>query len=295
LTCSNTQTNYNFATTGTYDEDTLKTILGNTITDVDSRATSYTVSLQQISGNTGQWYVNGNLIGYANSAYTLSNSKATINSANLQYLPALDNTANVTISYKQYKINSVFGNIAQANVSAVYSIGNTNSEISNMIARTITANAVANIFATSTPAISDGSDVGQTYTITLSSPVGRFGNTANNALAANTYSYTGNITQVNNEFTNMKFVNDYGIGAQTSSFTYTQSRDGTAQVNTSPVLTINAGSVANAYVRTITANSTFTPSSDQLMFGNIQLLVIGGGGSGFGFGWQPNGFAIGLR
>jgi hypothetical protein len=171
------------------------------------------VSLQQISGNAGQWYVNGSLLGSANTAYTLSNSKANINSANLQYLPSIDNEGNVTISYKQYKINSVFGNIAQANVSAVYSIGNTNSEISNMIARTITANAVANIFATSTPAISDGSDVGQSYTITLSSPVGRFGNSAANALAANSYSYTGNITQVNNEFTNMKFVNDYGIGA----------------------------------------------------------------------------------
>lgn len=284
LTCSNTQTNYNFASTNTYDENTLKTILGNTITDVDSRATSYTVSLQQTTGNVGQWYVNGSLLGYANSSYTLSNSKANINSANLQYLPAVNNRGNVTISYKQYKINSVFGNIAQANVSAVYSLGNASSYVTNMISRSYTGNATNSIFSNSTPTITDGSNVGQTYTISLTSSVGKFGNSQSNAIAANSYSFTGNTAQINTEFTNMKFVPNYGVAAGNSTFNYTQIRSGVTQVNSNVVITgtaNNLSSITKEYVNA-TTDKTLTPTFAQYYWQRANVLVVGGGGGGGG-------------
>jgi len=277
----NTHAEYNFPTTGTYVEDT-RYSFGNTISDLDTRAISFTVNLLQTSGNIGQWYRNSSLVGNANTTLSITGSKNSINNT-IQWMPPIDYTGNVTFRYDQLKTLST-GNVTQAsNVVATFT-ATTNPEISNMTARTITANAVANIFATTTPYINDGPDYGQSYTITLSSPIGKFGNSAANAIASSTYTYTGNTTQVNNEFTNMKFVNDYGIGAQTSSFTYTQSRDGVAQVNTSPTLTITAGSVGNTYTRIITSNSTFTPTIDQVLFGNIQILSVGGGGGGAGGG-----------
>lgn len=275
----NTHAEYNFPTTGTYTEDT-KYAFGNTISDLDTHATSFTVNLLQTSGNTGQWYRNSSLVGYANTTLAITGSKNSINNS-IEWRPPVDYTGNVSFRYDQTKTLPT-GNVTQASNVVANFTATTNPEISNMISRTITANAVANIFATTTPYINDGPDYGQSYTITLSSPVGKFGNSAANAIAVSSYSFTGNTTQVNNEFTNMKFVNNYGVGAQTSSFTYTQSRDGVAQVNTSPTLTINAGSVGNTYTRVITSNSTFTPTTDQVLFGNIQILTVGGGGGGAG-------------
>jgi hypothetical protein len=274
---ANTHAEFNFSD-GTYTEDT-RLAFGNTITDLDTRALSFTIGIQQTAGNAGVFYQsNVAVAGNANTRLNVTGSRAAINNT-IEWMPPVDYTGNVSFTYNQVKTLAT-GNVTQASNVVANFTAVTNPEISNMIARTITANAVANIFATTTPVINDGPDYGQTYTITLSSPVGRFGNSAANAIAANTYSYTGNTTQVNNEFTNMKFVNDFGVGAQTSSFTYTQSRDGTAQVNTSPVLTISAGSVANTYTRSITSNSTFAPTTDQVLFGNIQIFAVGAGGAG---------------
>jgi len=274
---ANTHAEFNFPD-GTFNEDT-RLAFGNTISDLDTRALSFTIGIQQTAGNIGQFYQSNSLVGFANTRLNVTGSRAAINNT-IQWMPPIDYTGNVAFTYNQIKTLAT-GNVTQAsNVVATFTMGNTNPEISNMTARTITANAVADIFATTTPYINDGPDYGQSYTITLSSPVGKFGNSTANAIAANTYSYTGNTTLVNNEFTNMKFVNDYGVPAQTSSFTYTQSRDGVAQINTSPVLTISPGSVANTYTRSITANSTFTPTLDHILFGNIQIITVGGGGAG---------------
>jgi hypothetical protein len=274
---ANTHAEYNFPD-GTYTEDT-RLAFGNTISDLDTRALSFTVGIQQTAGNAGVFYQsNVAVAGNANTRLNVTGSKAAINNT-IEWMPPVDYTGNVSFTYNQVKTLAT-GNVTQASNVVANFTAVTNPEISNMIARTITANAVANIFSADTPYINDGPDYGQSYTITLSSPVGKFGNSAANAIAANTYSYTGNMTQVNNEFTNMKFVNDYGVGSQVSNFTYTQSRNSIAQVNTSPALTINPGSVGNAYTRSITSNSTFAPTTDQVLFGNIQIFAVGGGGAG---------------
>jgi len=282
ITLTNTASHneYAFPVSNTYAEDT-RYNFGNTITDLDTRAQSYTIELQQTSGNIGQFYRGGSLVGFANSVLSISNSKANINNT-VSWQPPVDYTGNVSFTYNQSKVD-VFGNtIVQAsNVVGNITNSGTNPEVANMINRTITANTVANIFATSTPSISDGPDYGQLYTITLSSPVGRFGNSAANAAAASTYTYTGNIAQVNNEFTNMKFVNNRDQGATTSNFTYTQSRDGVLQVNTTPTLTVNAGTIT-ASTYEFTSNTTFTPTFEQYYWGNVRYLGVGGGGGGAG-------------
>jgi hypothetical protein len=278
---ANTHAEYNFPN-GTYTEDT-RLAFGNTISDLDTRALSFTIGIQQTAGNAGVFYQsNVAVAGNANTRLNVTGSRAAVNNT-IQWMPPVDYTGNVSFTYNQVKTLAT-GNVTQASNVVANFTAVTNPEISNMTARTVTANAVANIFATTTPYLNDGPDYGQSYTITLSSAVGKFGNSTANAIAANTYSYTGNTTLVNSEFTNMKFVPNYGVGAQTSSFTYTQSRDGLAQVNTSPVLTISAGSIANVYTRSITTNSTFTPTTDQVLFGNIEILTVGGGGGGAGAG-----------
>ena len=268
---------FNFSATNTYDENTFKTILGNTITDANGLNQTYTVNVQQLSGNTGQWYVNGNLVGYANSVYTLSNSQANINSANLVYLPSINNRGNVTILYNQERTNYL-GNVTQANVSAVYSLGNASSYVSNMINRSYTSNTVNNIFSTSTPSVTDGSDIGQTYTISLNSSLGQFGNS--NSTLANTYSYTGNLTQVNSNFSNVVFA-PFGGQSGNGTFTYTQSRNGVSQVNVSKTLTGTAVALPNATV-TITSSGSYTPDFWPSNYLTVNILAVGGGGGASG-------------
>jgi hypothetical protein len=279
LTCGNTQTNYNFATTGTYDQDTLKPF-ANLIGDVDSRATSYNISLQQTAGNIGVWYLNSNVISSANTALVLNDSKANINAANIQFLPALGTAGNVGITYNQTKTNTIYGNIVQANaVVANYTIGATNSNIANMISRSYTANTINNIFSSSTPVINDGSNVGQIYTITLSSSLGKFGNSFANAVAANSYSYAGTMSQVNSEFGNMVFVPTPFVPATTGTFNYTQTRDAVSQFNGNLTLT----GIAAGYSRNITASATGNVTLtdvDQYFASEMQVHVVGGGGAG---------------
>jgi hypothetical protein len=279
MTCTSTHSDYSFPTTGTIDENTLK-LVSNSITDTDPLATNYTITLQQTNGNIGSWYINGNLVQSASTALVLSNTKSNINAANIALLPALESVSNVSISYSQTKTNSVFGNIVQAsNVVANYSFGNTVPGITNMIDRSYTGNTINNIFSTSTPVIVDGTDVGQTYTITLSSTLGRFGNSAVNALAANSYSFTGNTTQCNAQFASMVFVPNY----QTSSngvFTYTQTRSGVLQASLTRALTGTAGSAITPVDLNISANTTYTPTIQEVAFGNWYVLSVAAGGGG---------------
>jgi hypothetical protein len=279
MICPSPQTQYNFPTTGTYDQDTLKPF-ANLIGDVDSRASSYTIDLQQTSGNTGKWYVGGSVYGNATTSLTFTDSKANINSANIQFLPAIDTTANVGITYNQSKINTVYGNVVQANaVVANYTIGNTNNSIDNMIARSYVANTVNNIFSSNTPVIADGSNVGQSYTITLVSSLGKFGNSFANAIAANSYTYTGSMSQVNSQFANVVFVPTPYVPASTGAFTYTQTRNGISQYSGNLTLTGSGGN----YNRTVTvsaAGNVALTAQDEYFANTIVVNAVGGGGGG---------------
>lgn len=264
--------------TTTYNENTRLPI---TITDTDARATSYTMTLLQTQGNIGTFLQGNTVVSLANVPLTISNTRTNINSSNISWQPVNNNTGNVTLQVSQSKVNSIYGNVTQlSNVAAALTIGNTTPEISNMIDRAYTGNTVNNIFATSTPSINDGPDYGQIYSITLSSAVGKFGNSAANAVAASSYSFTGNITQVNAEFANMKFVPTPGTSSN-STFAYTQSRSGVQQVNTTHNLTGTPGNITPS-IQTFSSPGTtsFTPTFEQRYYGNTNVLVVGGGGGG---------------
>jgi len=159
-----------------------------------------------------------------------------------------------------------------------------NAYVNNMINRTYTTNTITQLFSTSTPSLDDEPDVGQTYTITLNSSLGKFGNsnayfTSNTwANIANTYTFTGNTVLVNADFANIRFAPTNRVSGN-GTFTYTQSRSGNTQVSLVKTLTANVQPLASGNTYTFTANSSFTPTFDQAQYGIANILVVGGGGS----------------
>jgi len=298
LTCTSTNGTYTIPTT--FIENTLTNNIF-TIVDTDPNAVSYTANIGPASNQ--NWYVNGNILqantsgvwtpGLGGYGYTITGNAATINAANIRFMPPVDQTSAVSdvflyanLGLNLTKASSIFGNVVQAsNVHFGLTVANTFPAIGNMIARTFVGNTSNNqLFSSSTPFINDGPNYGQTYAITLTSPGGNIGNSVANAVA--TYSSTGNITEINNQFANVIFVPVRGQGNTT--FTYTQVKtmpsgypwnsQSVNQVNTT--LDLTRTSVANlANVISFTANSTWTPTYDQKTYGSANILLVGGGGS----------------
>jgi hypothetical protein len=288
MTCTTAHAEYSFAP-GSYTEDTDLSFV-NLVTDLDPNAPDYYITLQQVAGNTGRWIIDNVNIGNATTTYSLDSSKTGINNTLIKFRPAVDSTSNVTIRYNQTKFNSVFGFITQAaNVDGIFTCGTTNPEISNMIgvARSYVGNTVNSIFSASTPTLNDGADQGQTYAITLSSTLGKFGNSQANAIASASYSFTGNTTQVNNEFALMKFVPNRGTSSS-GTFNYTQTRDGTSQVNSNVTLNGTAGAamsatytfLGNAGNGASTISHSWTPTFTESYYGTAQMFLVGAGGHG---------------
>lgn len=269
---ANTHAEYNFPG-GTYYEDT-RLAFGNTITDLDTHALSFTIGIEQTAGNIGQFYQSDSLVGYANTRLNVTGSRAAINGT-IKWMPPVDYTGNVSFTYNQSKALAT-GNVTQASNVVANFTAITNPEISNMTDRTVLGNVVSNIFANTTPYINDGGDYGQSYTITLNSARGYFGNSTANAIASNTYSFTGNMTTVNNQFANVLFVPV--PNATSGNFVYTQSRDGQAQANITANLTVTPNGFTPA-VYTYSSNGTFTATLEERLFGNVNMLVVGGGGA----------------
>lgn len=265
--------------TATYVED-VPFALNYVIKDASATATSFTISVAQTTPlpavSPGFFTVNGSNVG---NTWTASNTRANINAANVIFTPPVDYTGTITMTVNQSKVDNGFNVVQIVNQPVNILNAGTNPEITNMINRSFTANTVNNIFATQTPAINDGADTGQTYTITLTSAQGKFGNSAANAIASASYSFTGNMSATNSEFTNMVFVPNKNA-ALSGSFTYTQARGATAQANLSPSLSGTASPVPGAAIYSYTANSTFTPTFAQAYWGNCRVLTVGGGGGG---------------
>jgi hypothetical protein len=269
---ANTHSEYSFPG-GTYYEDT-RLAFGNTITDLDTHALSFTIGIEQTAGNIGQFYQSDSLVGYANTRLNVTGSRAAINGT-IKWMPPVDYTGNVSFTYNQSKALAT-GNVTQASNVVANFTAITNPEISNMTDRTVLGNVVSNIFANTTPYINDGGDYGQSYTITLNSARGYFGNSTANAIASNTYSFTGNMTMVNNQFANVLFVPV--PNATSGNFVYTQSRDGNLQANITANLTVTPNGFTPA-VYTYSSNGTYTATLEERLFGNVNMLVVGGGGA----------------
>lgn len=281
LVCTSQHSDFNFPTTGTYQEDNFLEF-GNIITDIDPRAESYTISIQQTGGTPGTWYINNAFAGPATTAFVVTDSQTAINAKNISFFPEIDDTSELTFVYSQTKQNSVFGTIPQAvEVTAVYTCI-PNTEIVNMIDRSYTTNRVNNIFANSTPVIDDGIDLGQLYTITLESSLGKFGvGTIAEINSQSFYTFTGTMSQVNAQFASMKFVPPVDSDGASGTFTYTQSRNGVLQVNR----TLQFTGIDQPFVSTHSFSGTgtysYVPTEEEKFYGsNMRVIGVGAGGGG---------------
>jgi hypothetical protein len=211
----------------------------------------------------------------------IADVKSTINSYNIEFMPAVNSTESVVLRYQQYKSNALSGNVAQANVTSTYT-GTPVVHVINMSDRTFVDQQTNSIFSSSTPEITDGSDRAQTYTITLASDAGRFGNSVANALAASSYTFTGTRSQCNTEFSNMVFVpNVTESGLPTNNtFTYTQTRSGTVQESRTQNLVKTGTAPISPVDLAFNSTSTYEFSDEQSLYGKITLVTVGGGGGG---------------
>lgn len=240
-------------------------ITGNTsATSTYVLTTSVSPALGQVS-NTTTTSSNVSITG------NIAAISAAISANSLQFIPAAGLTSNVT-SALNFKLNLNNNLASQANANITY------------VPTVYTTNTVSQIFSSVVPKIHDGADTGQTYTVTFTSPGGKFGNSvayfnANTyANLASTYTFTGNMSTVNANFANVRFA-PLNRDSGNTSYTYTQSRGNVVQIDSLRDLTANVVPFVSN-VSTFTANTTFSPTFVQAHYGNTNVLMVGGGGSG---------------
>lgn len=264
--------------TATYVEDTAFSP-GYQVLDQSATATSFSISVAQStplpSVSPGFFTVNGSNVG---NTWTASNTLANINAANVIYTPPVDYTGTLTFTVNQSKVDN--GNTVVQVVNQPVNIINagTNTEIENMIGRSYVSNNTNTLFPSQIPVITDGPDVGQTYTIQLSSSLGRIGNSVANALSSPSYSFTGNKTACNAEFANIKFLPYYNVSS-TGTFRYIQTRGSLLQFDQNLTLTGSVGTIADPQLVIATGNTTWAPTTNQYLYGKVEIMTIAGGGA----------------
>lgn len=298
LSCTSTHNDYDLG--GPFTENT-KFAFGNIITDTDTNVSTYTINIQEqgVPGQPalGKWYIGNTLIGPANVAYTVTDTKANINGLGLQWLPGWENTQ-AEFVYSQSKNTTYFGNIVQANAVVVSkSQGTSVPGITNLTARTFSGQTTNLIFANSTPQISDGPDYGQSYQVVMNgtngaSAYGGFGNTGaaaiNNILVGPSVPLilTGNAATINSLITTAVYapIASRYSPAASGTYTFSFSRDGVPSTK-SFANTISRTGDAALPIYTFNSSTTWTPDIvNEYYATGYDLLVVGGGGGGATFG-----------
>jgi hypothetical protein len=290
LTCISTHNDYDLG--GSFTENT-KFAFGNIITDTDTNVSTYTISIRQSVGDTayGKWYVGNTLIGAANVAYTITDTKANINGLGLTWLPGWESSA-ATFVYSQSKNTTYFGNVVQANaVSVSKSKSASVSGMTTLNAQSFTGNTTTSIFSSSTPQISDGPDYGQTYSLQFvadsGGTYGRFGNSVatavNNIGSSTTYTLTGNASSINSQISSAVFAPIASAGAS-GTYAFNLYRDGVLSSKSFGNTLTNSGAATN-FVYSFSSSSTWQPDVRDLYYGTaFDVLTVGGGGGGAAFG-----------
>ena len=211
----------------TYNEDTATLITGAPqITDVETTSGGY--FLQIIPSNSvlvrtmASSGTLGGTVTFNNTTKRLSivGTKAQVNDhlTKITITPSGDVAVGFTLDYTVINPQS-----ATQTKTQTVNFGTQHDEVSNInITRTYVNNVVANIFATSTPQITD-LDNDSTYTITLTVPVGVGTFSAPGTTTSRTWTYTGTKTQVNNLFSQISF-NPTSGQFENTTITYNQSK-----------------------------------------------------------------------
>jgi len=162
-------------------------------------------------------------------------------------------------------------------------------EVSNIgLARSYVSNNANLIFSTNTPQITDLDSIGtNTYTVTLNCSFGQWAYaTSTSPLTlsplSNPLTLSGTKAQINSWLSSVRFYPNANVSSS-GVFTYVQTKNSNTQVSTSVALNGSVGSYTGGATYTFTATRTWTPSYEDVMYGQItNLLVIGGGGGGGG-------------
>ena len=165
-------------------------------------------------------------------AVEISGNKSQVNNrlAQITIIPSADYTSDFLLNYAVVTPE----NRSVSKSQNIYCTA-THEELSNIIGRAYDNDlASIDIFATSTPQITDLDPLAAHYTIELSTPIGKFGTTIANAVS--NYTYSGTKAQVNAALSTMKFVPNTGVYS-TDVVTFHLLKDGVMFVNTSFVLT----------------------------------------------------------
>jgi len=193
-----------------YTEDTAITLVNYpVITDLQNINGTFLYSITanpigsvRSMSNTGS----GGVVTYDDITKTLlfTGNKSQINGrlASTSIIPASDYDQSFSLVYHLVTPDSHTNTKSQTVNCAV-----SHTEVSNMaVTRRYTGNVSGDaLFSTNTPQITDLDPYATDYTITLSSPVGKFGLTSGNAVS--TYTYTGTKSQINSLFSTIKFFN----------------------------------------------------------------------------------------
>jgi hypothetical protein len=274
----------------TYLEDT-PISLDFTVVDQSATATSYTIQISQSEPPSnvrpGIFSLDGANVG---NTVTWTGTRQEVNSADVVFFPPIDWDENIVFSVSQSKVDD--GNVIVQHTNTPWILLNagTNPEISNLTSRAYLINNVnENAFGSASglggilPVINDGPDIGQTYTITLTSPVGKFSKSESDV--PETYTVTGSMQQINESFVGLKFFPNPGVSAGQSFYNYVQVRDGFEQLNTDQTITLSEASFQSPVTYTFNTTSPttsrsfqFTPTFAELNYANIDVLVVGGGG-----------------
>jgi len=224
-----------------------------------------------VSGTAGTFYYNP-----STKVGTLTGTKTEINTRlnNISMVPATDYSDLINITYQ---VTTPESNIASKIQTLV--CNSADPEVDNIaVSRNYIANQSNLIFSTTTPVINDFDvDPSNTYTIILTSALGKFAVGSDTPVA--TYSYTGNRTQVNAIYSQIKFYPTVGVSSNGTA-TYTQQKNGITQLTQSIPLLGAAGTYPSRTVD-FTVTQSWAPTQEDLLYGKISdLLLVGGGGGG---------------
>ena len=271
----------------TYNEDTQKAIASVTIVEdinniIDYENSSYTlqilsntnVAIKSLTINSSNW---------SNNTHTLTGNAIQINNSlsTLTLVPADDYTGSIILNYT---LTTPPGNIYTR--SQTITCAGTNAESGNLaVSRGYYFNSNNAIFASSPVQIDDsGVGSGDTYSVVLTTAnaaIGGFGYLGN-IDPQNTFTITGNKAYVNSLLPTVRYFPDLNYTANTSIY-YTQIRNGNTQTITEIPLTYLGPSTpawANVSYTITSGSQTITLDSDAILYGNIQYLLVAGGGGG---------------
>jgi len=289
-----TSTQWNFTTSSDYKrnlttpgdagyaEDTTSAILNTPLILNYNNTDTFTVVISPTTGLVSSMTSSGSygLASWDSGAetYTITGTRDQINShlTTLELTPEVDVTATITLSYSCTHDGDSY---VTTQTQTVYNVLQ-NTEITNMIgvARSYYRDNEIAIFAQDTPQIDDGGvDPLASYTITLSSADGQFGIPIDSVAYQDTLTIVGTKSEINSKFVKIHFKAD-DITTNTT-FTYTQSRSGTSQINTTPALNF-AGAGYKVTRFETPGTHTFTPNATEIEFNTFDVLLVGGGGAG---------------